>query len=398
MTTFAEGKIEAYLGPTELGSPDDLESVLVDFIRGARTSLDVAVQEVDNPRIAQALVDARWRGVDVVVFMEQDYLRSNLVGRPPALPRPRDGETPEEALYRVQWVEDTTDLAENRRILSAMLRSDIEVHGDLNPKIFHQKFILRDYRGKASRTSALLTGSANFTVTDTHRNLNHLMVFHSAYVCKQYAAEFAQLRNGSFGRREHGDVPKVYDLAGVPVKVLFAPDHTPELEIIKQMLKGSKEIYFAIFTFALSSGIDDAMVAMAKGGVQVARLAGLPLGHDVDQGVVVLHGAGLIAGDGVDNVDEAADRDLDAGLLRDLAARGGGDRFAEPLTPAGQRPLALARRLAAADQQHAVALEDDDADADQRAVGIVVHRQAALSPPRPAPPRAGARPPARGSR
>lgn len=269
MTTFAEGKIEAYLGPTELGSPDDLESVLVEFIRGARTSLDVAVQEVDNPRIAQALVDARWRGVDVVVFMEQDYLRSNLVGRPPALPRPRDGETPEEALYRVQWGEDTTELAENRRILSAMLRSDIEVHGDLNPKIFHQKFILRDYRGKASRTSALLTGSANFTVTDTHRNLNHLMVFHSAYVCKQYAAEFAQLRNGSFGRREHGDVPKVYDLAGVPVKVLFAPDHTPELEIIKQMLKGSKEIYFAIFTFAGSSGIDDAMLALARGGMKI---------------------------------------------------------------------------------------------------------------------------------
>jgi phosphatidylserine/phosphatidylglycerophosphate/cardiolipin synthase-like enzyme len=269
MTTFAEGKIEAYLGPTELGSPDDLESVLVDFIRGARTSLDVAVQEVDSPRIAQALVDARWRGVDVVVFMEQDYLRSNLAGRPPALPRPRDGETPEEALHRVQWVEDTTELAENRRILSAMLRSDIEVHGDLNPKIFHQKFILRDYRGKASRTSALLTGSANFTVTDTHRNLNHLMVFHSAYVCKQYATEFAQLRNGSFGRREHGDAPKVYDLAGVPVKVLFAPDHTPELEIIKQMLKGSKEIYFAIFTFAGSSGIDDAMLALARGGMKI---------------------------------------------------------------------------------------------------------------------------------
>jgi len=269
MTTFADGKIEAYLGPTELGSPDDLESVLIDFIRGARTSLDVAVQEVDNPRIAQALVDARWRGVDVVVFMEQDYLRSNLTGRPPALPRPRDGETPEEALYRVQWLEDSTELAENRRILSAMLRSDIEVHGDLNPKIFHQKFILRDYRGKASRTSALLTGSANFTVTDTHRNLNHLMVFHSAYVCKQYAAEFAQLRNGSFGRREHGGVPSVYDLAGVPVKVLFAPDHTPELEIIKQMLKGSKEIYFAIFTFAGSSGIDDAMLALARGGMKI---------------------------------------------------------------------------------------------------------------------------------
>jgi hypothetical protein len=33
---------------------------------------------------------------------------------------------------------------------------------------------------------------------------------------------------------------KTYDLAGVPVRVLFAPDHTPELEIVKQLLKGSR--------------------------------------------------------------------------------------------------------------------------------------------------------------
>ena len=68
----------------------------------------------------------------------------------------------------------------------------------------------------------------------------------------------------------HGDVPKMYDLAGVPVKVLFAPDHTPELEIVKQMLKGTKEIIFAIFTFAGSSGIDDTMLALARGGMKIS--------------------------------------------------------------------------------------------------------------------------------
>jgi phosphatidylserine/phosphatidylglycerophosphate/cardiolipin synthase-like enzyme len=67
----------------------------------------------------------------------------------------------------------------------------------------------------------------------------------------------------------HGEVPKVYDLAGVPTKILFAPDHTPELELIKQMLKGETEIVFAIFTFAGSSGIDDAMLALAKGGMRI---------------------------------------------------------------------------------------------------------------------------------
>jgi phosphatidylserine/phosphatidylglycerophosphate/cardiolipin synthase-like enzyme len=41
------------------------------------------------------------------------------------------------------------------------------------------------------------------------------------------------------------------------------------LEIMKQMLKGTREIYFAIFTFAGSSGIDDAMLALARSGMTI---------------------------------------------------------------------------------------------------------------------------------
>lgn len=269
MAVFADGKIEAYVGPPELGAADDLERVVAEFIGGARSTLSVAVQELDNPVIAQALLDASWRGVRVELFVEQDYLRTPLPGSPPRLPTPRPGESQAEALHRVQWLEDDTELAMNRRILSALLRSDVQVRGDYNPKIFHQKFVLRDYVDRAVPTSALLSGSANFTVTDTHSNLNHVFVFRNAYVCRQYATEVEQLRRGSFGRGLHGDVPRVYDLAGVPVKVLFAPDHTPELEIMKQMLKGADEICFAIFTFAGSSGIDDTMLALARGGMKI---------------------------------------------------------------------------------------------------------------------------------
>jgi phosphatidylserine/phosphatidylglycerophosphate/cardiolipin synthase-like enzyme len=190
----------------------------------------------------------------------------------PIAPVAKPGETPADALKRVQWGADDTDLAENRKILAALLRSDVEVKGDFNPKIFHQKFALRDYRGgKATKPGdpALLSGSANFTVTDTHKNLNHVFVFHNAYVCRQYELEFAQLRLGRFGREIHGDVPKLFDLNGIPAKILFAPEHTPELEIMKQMLKGANEVFFAIFTFAGSSGIDDTMVALAPGGMQI---------------------------------------------------------------------------------------------------------------------------------
>jgi hypothetical protein len=165
MATFAAGKIEAFVGPIELGAADNLEAVIVNFIAGARGSLDIAVQELDSEPIAQAILDARWRGVVVDLFLEQDYLRSDLEGSPPDLPEPKPGETPEQALFRTQWLEDRTELAENRRILAALLRSDVQVRGDYNPAIFHQKFVLRDYReGKALPSSALLTGSANFTL------------------------------------------------------------------------------------------------------------------------------------------------------------------------------------------------------------------------------------------
>lgn len=40
------------------------------------------------------------------------------------------GETPAQALERVQWQQDDTEVSENRRILAALLRSDVEVRGD----------------------------------------------------------------------------------------------------------------------------------------------------------------------------------------------------------------------------------------------------------------------------
>ena len=78
MASFAGGKIGAYVGPPELGAADDLEQVIVDFIRGAKSSLDIAVQEIDSRAIAQAILDARWRGIRV------NYRSSRVPELPPA--------------------------------------------------------------------------------------------------------------------------------------------------------------------------------------------------------------------------------------------------------------------------------------------------------------------------
>lgn len=253
MPFILNDRLELHMGPSSLGAPDDLEAVIVEFIDKATASLDIAVQEIESRPIAQALVRARQRGVRIRLVLEQDYLRE---AKPPADPFAIGGA-----------------VEENRNLFAALLRAGIDARADYNPDIFHQKFIVRDSGGSRR---ALLTGSTNFTPTGTgshgtRKNLNHLVIVHDQWVCSEYDAEFAEIWQGTFGklRSRHEPSPRNNTVAGISVRALFAPDHAPEMEIMKQILKAKERVDFAIFTFAKSSGIDDALVAMARGGVKI---------------------------------------------------------------------------------------------------------------------------------
>ncbi|MET0491927.1 MAG: phospholipase D-like domain-containing protein, partial [Actinoplanes sp.] len=160
----------------------------------------------------------------------------------------------------------------NRVIQAALLRAGVDLISDLNPAIFHQKFIVRD---PGEPTAGVLTGSTNFTLTDTGQNpagntvktgnnLNHIVVLHGQRIAEQYLAEFTRLRSGTFGAMHERVEPRPaeFPLAKIRVKPLFAPQHGPEMEIMKQMLKARERVDFAMFTFAQSSGIDDTMARL----------------------------------------------------------------------------------------------------------------------------------------
>ena len=200
------------------------------------------------------------------------YPRAGTISLSPKLPTatPRGNEAQADALRRVQWEElrRPPERKTNRDIAAALLRSNIDFNLTTTPPSFTRSSRFAT-TGRAARTSALLTGSANWTETDCHKNLNHVIVFHNAKVCAEYQREFDEIRGGSFGRRQHGNVPAATNIGGIPVKILFAPDHTPELEIVKQMLRARQRLDFAIFTFAGSSAIDDAMVMLRRAGVAI---------------------------------------------------------------------------------------------------------------------------------
>ncbi len=294
------GGIEVYMGPQQLNGPDNLLKAIIDFIDGSQSSLLIAVQELDSTPIAESIIRARQRGVLVKLVLEADYLFEKDAVQNPFV---ADGE------HEI-----------NRQLHDAVLRSNINVRSDYNPHIFHQKFIIRD-------NQSILTGSANFTDTDTSANLNHIVIIHDGIVARIFGREYREIQQGHFGKLSEGADPKPEEVmvSNVRVKTLFAPDHSPEMEIMKQIAKARQGIEFAIFTFANSSGIDDQLV--------LAKQAGIPI-----RGALFKSQA---------NQDWSANKTLqDAGLSLSLVPRAG---LPEP------RPRKLHHKLMIIDKQLIIA-------------------------------------------
>jgi phosphatidylserine/phosphatidylglycerophosphate/cardiolipin synthase-like enzyme len=233
--------------------------VIREFIDGATETQLIAVQELDSRPIAEAVLAAKLRKVRIQIILEGDYLRED----PP----------------RADPWAVTGDNESNRIIHAALLRAGVDLVTDLNPKIFHQKFIVRD---PGRDTAAVLTGSTNFTRTDTGinppdnpeqpgNNLNHLVILRGQTAAGLYLAEFQRMRSGTFGALQErvNPRPAEFRLGRIRVKPIFAPYHGPEMEIMKQMLKAAERVDFAMFTFAQSSGIDDTMEWLLRAGIPI---------------------------------------------------------------------------------------------------------------------------------
>src|SRR3546814_20978679 len=98
---------------------------------------------------------------------------------------------------------------------------------------------------------------------------------HDQWVCSEYDVEFAEIWQGTFGklRSRHEPSPRNNTVDGISVRALFAPDHAPEMAIMKQILKAKARVDFANFTFAKSSGIHHPLVPLPKAGHTLPRLS-----------------------------------------------------------------------------------------------------------------------------
>lgn len=222
---------------------DDLEKQIIDAISGAKFSVDVAVQELRLPKIAQSLVERQKAGVKVRVILENTYTRpwSKLnTAQINILPQ-RERQRYTEFLQLVDRNKDNQlDQNEiNQSDALIILRGakipliDDTADGSVGSNLMHHKFIIID-----GRTS--IVTSANFTTSDIHGdftnpqstgNANNLLKINSPQLAALFTQEFnsmwgdgeGKLPDSKFGLQKLYRQPKQVKVGDNNITVQFSP-------------------------------------------------------------------------------------------------------------------------------------------------------------------------------
>ena len=273
---------------------DNLEQMLIDAIQSAEKEILVAVQELSLPRIAQSLVAASQRGVNVNVILENNYStpwsqqheldlsrhgRQRLRRLKELADRDQNGVvSPEEeresdALLILQngqiaWIDDTED-------------------GSKGSGLMHHKFVIID-------GERVITGSANFTnsgihgdagATQTRGNVNHLISIQNPSLATVFQEEFAQMwgdgpggaNDSRFGRNKTAKPLHIIKADTANISVLFPPHAKSHqghgLDVIEDLLGSAKKtIDIALFVFSAQQ-LTNKLAKQISAGVQLRLLA-----------------------------------------------------------------------------------------------------------------------------
>ena len=266
---------ESYRQKTRLG--DDLETQIVDTISQAKSTVDIAVQELRLPKVAQILAQKQKEGVKIRLILESNYSRpwSSFTSAEIAKLGKKEQE-------QYQDFQKFVDINQDHQITSAEISQrdalviiknaqipliDDTADGSKGSNLMHHKFVVIDHR-------FVIITSANFTLSDTYGdftnpsslgNNNNLLKIDSPELATLLTQEFNIMwgdgiggkLDSKFGLQKPPRQPKTITLGNSKITVHFSPISPTQPwnissnGLINQTLSTStKTVDLALFVFS----------------------------------------------------------------------------------------------------------------------------------------------------
>ena len=241
--------IQLYFGPANWGAPDNLIDPIVQLISQAKKHIIIVTQQFSHPFLIESIIEAKSRGLNVQVVIERDYIKEqNAVGD----------------IWMMSGANEP-----GRQALVALLRGAVDVRIERRSRLLHNNFVLID--PEDPKLTCVASTSANLSPNDLHKNFNHLIVIKNPDVSAAFFSEFKAIWNDDLVS-PHGGSPLTREIDGYQVKIIFGPEHAPEMEVIKQIAKAKQSANFSVSSFSMTSGVDDAFLAILSSGISVTGL------------------------------------------------------------------------------------------------------------------------------
>jgi phosphatidylserine/phosphatidylglycerophosphate/cardiolipin synthase-like enzyme len=300
-----------FTDPNNINDPENLAGSipekLIYFIDNAKQTIHIAAFEFDLTPVAEALIAAHQRGVEV------------------------------------QWITDdeygiAADEEDGRGQFAMLENAGIEVKDDGRGALMHNKFWIFDRQ-------TVWTGSTNITVNGNFRNNNNVIVMRSTRLAEIFEREFSEMwDDGEFGTRSPSTVDQQsVTIDGTPVQVLFAAEDEVISKLIPLVEGAQKSIRIMAFSFT-HDDLGAAVLARAQAGVDVKVIfetrgseteyselgnlycAGVPARQDGNPGtfhhkVIIIDDETVVTGslNFSDNADESNDENVVIVTNKDIA-------------------------------------------------------------------------------
>lgn len=211
-----------YIANTE----DSIENQLIKKIDGAQSTLHGAFFEFNLQTVADALIRAHQRGV------------------------------------QVQLVYDDENTDEDPQ-MKQMIKFGIEAVPDERSAFMHNKFLVVD-------NECVWTGSFNITINAAYKNNENAIYLCSPEIVENYQTEFAEMFAGQFGPTSPANTPhEQFYIDGILVENYFGPEDDVVEKIISTVSSSQNTVHFMALSFTDES-LANTMIRLISNGVTVA--------------------------------------------------------------------------------------------------------------------------------